>query len=119
MQYKKITDNLLIIICFCAIVSLLRINYEVINLNLYVVRHGKTIVNTLRLMNARNNIGLNRTGKKQALSAEKQMENTKIDLIICSPLKRTRQTCKIINKNNIKVIYDERLLERDARKYRV
>lgn len=87
-----------------------------INLNLYVVRHGKTIVNTLHLINARNNIGLNRMGKKQALSAAKQMENVKVDLIMCSPLKRTRQTCKIINKNKIKVIYDERLLERDARK---
>lgn len=85
-------------------------------MNLYVVRHGKTIVNALDLINARNNIGLNRTGKGQAQMAAKQVENTKIDLIICSPLKRTRQTCKIINKNKIQVIYDDRLLERDARK---
>lgn len=32
-----------------------------------------------------------------------------------SPLRRTKQTCKIINKNNVKVIYDERIIERDSR----
>ena len=85
-------------------------------MNLYVVRHGKTIVNTFELINARNNIGLNRTGKMQAKKTAKQVKDIKFDLIICSPLKRTRQTCKIINENKIKTIYDDRLLERDARK---
>ncbi len=83
-------------------------------MELYVVRHGETIVNVKQRINARNIIGLNKKGKKQAEEAAKEIKNYKIDLIFCSPLRRTRQTCKIINKNKIKVIYDTRLLERDA-----
>ena len=67
------------------------------------------------LINARNIIGINKNGKKEAKNAAEQMEKTTIDLIFCSPLRRTKQTCKIINKNKIKVIYDKRILERDSR----
>ena len=84
-------------------------------MELYVVRHGQTIVNVKGLINARNIIGINKTGKQEAKSAAEQMEKTKIDLKFCSPLRRTKQTCKIINKNKIKVLYDRRILERDSR----
>lgn len=84
-------------------------------MELYVVRHGQTIVNVKELINARNIIGINRVGKQQANIAAEQMEKVKIDLIFCSPLRRTKQTCKIINKNKVKVIYDNRLLERYSR----
>ena len=84
-------------------------------MELYVVRHGQTIVNAKGLINARNMIGINKTGKQEAKKAAEQMEKTKIDLIFCSPLRRTKQTCKIINKNKTKVIYDKRILERNSR----
>jgi len=84
-------------------------------MELYVVRHGQTIVNLKGLINSINIIGLNKNGKKEANIAAKQMENVRIDLIICSPLRRTRQTYMIINKNKIKVIYDKRILERNSR----
>lgn len=84
-------------------------------MELYVVRHGQTIVNIKGLVNARNIIGINKKGREQAEIAAKQLENIPIDLIICSPLRRTKQTCKIINKKKIKVIYDKRILERNAR----
>ena len=83
-------------------------------MEIYVVRHGQTIVNVKKLINARNIIGINSTGKKEAEVAANQIEKEKIDLIICSPLRRTKQTCNIINKNKIKVIYDKRILERDS-----
>ena len=35
-------------------------------------------------------------------------------MIICSPLLRTRHTCDIINSNKIKVIYDDRIEERNC-----
>ena len=35
-------------------------------------------------------------------------------MIICSPLLRTRYTCDIINSNKIKVIYDDRIEERNC-----
>ena len=84
-------------------------------MKLYVVRHGQTIVNVKGLINARNIIGINRRGKQEASIAAQQIEKIRIDLIFCSPLRRTRQTCKIINKNKTKVIYDKRILERNAR----
>lgn len=84
-------------------------------MEIYVVRHGQTIVNAKGLINARNIIGINNTGKKEAQNAAEQMEKIKIDLVFCSPLRRTKQTCKIINKNKTKVFYDKRLLERDSR----
>lgn len=84
-------------------------------MELYVVRHGQTIVNFKGLINARNMIGLNKKGKEEAKIAAKQMRNIKIDLIFCSPLKRTKQTCNIINENKIKVFYDKRILERNSR----
>ena len=84
-------------------------------MELYVVRHGQTIVNVKELINARNIIGINKEGKKQANIAAKQLEKINIDLIFCSPLRRTKQTCKIINKNKVKVIYDKRIIERDSR----
>ena len=41
-------------------------------MELYVVRHGETIVNVKGLINARNIIGLNTKGKEQAdIAAEK------------------------------------------------
>lgn len=83
-------------------------------MKLYVVRHGETIVNVKGLINARNIIGLNRKGKEQANAAAEKIKNENIDLIICSPLRRTKQTCKIMNKNKIKVIYDKRILERNS-----
>ena len=84
-------------------------------MQLYVVRHGQTIVNVKGLINARNIIGINKVGKQEAKNAADEMEKNKIDLIFCSPLRRTKQTCKIINKNKIRVIYDTRILERDSR----
>ena len=41
------------------------------------------------------------------------MKDLDIDLIICSPLLRARHTCNIVNVNNIEVIYDKRIEERD------
>lgn len=84
-------------------------------MEIYVVRHGQTIVNVKNLVNSINRIGLNKTGKREASIAAEQMKDVKIDLIYCSPLRRTRQTCKIINKNKIKVLYDKRIIERNSR----
>ena len=59
---------------------------------------------------------INETGIKQAEEARKKVEKLDIDLIICSPLLRTKHTCNIINANNIPIIYDKRLEERDCGK---
>lgn len=85
-------------------------------MELYVVRHGQTMINVFGMVNGRNRIGLNRVGKKEARKASVEVGKLNIDKIFCSPLKRTKQTCKLINKNNVEVIYDERLFERNSNK---
>lgn len=83
-------------------------------LKLYVMRHAETNVNAKNLVNARNMIGLNKNGREQAKKALEEIGKLEIDLIICSPLRRTVQTCNIVNSRNVKVIYDRRIMERNA-----
>lgn len=83
-------------------------------MKLYVVRHGEVDINVKKQLNGRNNSILTDTGIIQAKNASIEIKNKKIDLIICSPLKRTKQTCELINVSQIPIIYDNRILERDT-----
>lgn len=83
-------------------------------MNIYVMRHGQTNNNDLGLFNGRNDEDINETGVEQAKIARDELKNINIDLIICSPMLRTKHTAEIININNIPIIYDERLIERDT-----
>ena len=81
-------------------------------MKILVTRHGQTDWNVEKRIQGRTNIELNNKGIEQAYQTKENLENEKIDLIICSPLKRAKQTADIINKDrNIPIIYDERLLE--------
>ena len=82
---------------------------------LYVIRHGEVKANLKNQINGRNNHGLTFKGKKQAKDLQQIIKNLKINVVFCSPLKRAKQTCKIATKNKYKIIYDNRLLERDTR----
>lgn len=84
-------------------------------MELYVIRHGEVDLNLKHLINGVNDSSLNETGIKQACSKQDEVKKLNLDYIICSPLLRTRQTCDIINVNNVEVIYDNRLIERDSR----
>ncbi len=83
-------------------------------MKLYVIRHGQTQCNLENKYNCRYDEDINETGIEQAKNASKCIEKLDLDLIICSPLIRTKHTCEIININNIPVVYDERLIERDG-----
>jgi probable phosphoglycerate mutase len=83
-------------------------------MNVYVVRHGETKVNIRQQINGHNDIDLTEEGIRQAEIAAGNLKNAKIDTIFCSPLCRTRHTAQIINKNNVEIIYDVRLMERNA-----
>ena len=82
--------------------------------NLYVVRHGEVKENVLNQINGRNEGKLTEVGKEQVSKTVEQLKNKNIDLIIASPLNRTKQTAEIINTKNITIIYDDRLIERDT-----
>lgn len=81
-------------------------------MKLYVIRHGQTKCNEENKYNCRLDEDINEVGINQAKEASKKVKELNIDLIICSPMIRTKHTCDIINVNNIPVIHDERIMER-------
>lgn len=83
-------------------------------MNLYVIRHGEVEINKKHQINGRNNSTLTEKGIKQAKEASEKIENLNLDLVICSPLKRTKQTCEYLNIKNTPIIYDELIIERDT-----
>lgn len=81
---------------------------------IYITRHGQTNWNVQKKVMGRCDEPLNETGLNQAEETRKNLLDADIDLIICSPLKRARQTAEIINKDrNIPIMFDERIIERD------
>lgn len=83
-------------------------------MNIYVIRHGRTKNNDLGLFNGRTDEDINKVGIEQAKKVRDELKNIDVDLIVCSPMKRTKHTAEIININNIPIIYDDRLIERDT-----
>jgi len=81
-------------------------------MRLVVLRHGQTDYNKNFLYNGQSEEDINEEGIKQAKEAEKTLKECHFDKIYCSPLKRTRHTCEIVNSKNQEVIYDDRLKER-------
>lgn len=84
---------------------------------LYIIRHGKTDWNNLRLMQGRVDIPLNEEGRDDAVKLASSINLSDIDICFCSPLKRTRETAEIIVQNKLKIIYDDLLIERDFGDY--
>lgn len=81
---------------------------------IYITRHGQTDWNVQNKVMGRCDEPLNNVGMKQALETKNNLMDKDIDLIICSPLLRAKQTAEIINKGrNIPIIYDNRIIERD------
>lgn len=81
-------------------------------MKILVTRHGQTDWNVQKRIQGRTDVELNTRGIEQAEKTREILKNEKIDLIICSPLKRAKQTADIINiDRNIPIKYDERLIE--------
>ena len=82
-------------------------------MKIFVIRHGETEWNKLKLCQGQKNIKLNEIGINQAKIVKEKLENEKIDLIISSPLDRSCKTAEIINENSdTPIIYDDRLKEK-------
>lgn len=82
-------------------------------MKLYVARHGQTQANVEHLFNGRNQRDLTDIGIEQAKELSNKIKELDINYIYCSPLKRTIHTAEILNINNLKIIQDDRLIERD------
>lgn len=82
-------------------------------MKIYVVRHGQTNINELGYHGTEND-DLTDLGISEAKELANKLKNINFDLIICSPMIRTKHTCEILNVNKIPVIYDDRIKERNA-----
>ncbi len=85
---------------------------------IYIIRHGKTDLNTKMLMQGRSDHPLNEEGEEQARAAAKRFADMgiKIDKVYTSPLVRAVRTAEIIAPEAEKVV-DERLIEMDYGPY--
>ena len=83
-------------------------------MKLLITRHGQTDWNVEKKVQGKADIELNEKGKEQAEETKKLLAGKDIDLIICSPLIRARQTAEIINKGrNIPIIFEDGISERN------
>lgn len=81
---------------------------------IYIFRHGQTDYNVTRRVMGQLDIPLNETGIAQAVELAEKIANMHIEAIYTSPLLRAKQTAQIVaDKNNIKIITDDRLKERN------
>lgn len=88
---------------------------------IYFVRHGATDWNENRSAQGikdpkcqgRADLDLNEKGILQAKQVAHQLKNIKFDRVICSPLKRAKQTLNIIYTGEVPVEFDDRINERD------
>ena len=82
---------------------------------IYVLRHGEVDTNVKWQINGWNEEELNDTGIKQAIEAGKKLRDIKIDIVICSPLLRTKQTYSYLGLEGIEFYFDDRIKERNSR----
>lgn len=87
---------------------------------IYFVRHGESEANRDKVFaGKRADVELTDTGRSQAKQAGKEIRenNIVIDHVVCSPLKRTRETAKILVQEigfSIEdIVYDDRIAEYD------
>lgn len=86
----------------------------------YVCRHGEAENNITMIISSvvENQHHLTEKGKAQALEAGKWLKDKKIDMIVCSPFVRTKETAEIISKtinfDPNQIIFDSRLKELNA-----
>ena len=81
-------------------------------MKVFIARHGQIPSNLVKRYPATTE-ELTDLGKEQAFKLREKVQGMNLDLIICSPLKRAKQTAEIINDNRYPIIYDDRIKEQD------
>ncbi len=82
-------------------------------MKVYVVRHGQIPNNALK-RHTNPYEDLTELGIKQAKDLRDKIKNINFDVIFVSPYLRARHTAQILNVNQINMIIDDRLKERDC-----
>ena len=87
-------------------------------MKLLLTRHGQTDWNVEGKAQGRTDTELNETGIKQAKIGREKLMNYKIDVVISSPLKRTKKTAELmVEGREIPIFYDEDIVERGYGEY--
>ena len=82
-------------------------------MRLYVVRHGETVKNQFGLIQGQTEADLNEKGIEDAKKLRELISSLDIDLVISSPLRRAKDTAKLITNDKFDIIIDDRLIERN------
>ncbi len=82
-------------------------------MNLYVVRHGKTIWNDQGRVQGITDIPLTDEGREEAKKLQDLVKTLNIDVVISSPLSRAKETAKILVGSSLPINVDDRIKERD------
>ncbi|MFA6463613.1 MAG: class I tRNA ligase family protein [Candidatus Paceibacterota bacterium] len=81
----------------------------------FLMRHGEATQNVEDVLSSDNKVKhpLTAKGKEQAILSAKKLKDEKIDLIIHSPLMRTKETAEEVKKiiGDVEIIEDERIRE--------
>lgn len=79
-------------------------------MEVYIMRHGKTVWNEKGITQGRSNNRLSKAGIEVAKSVADSLKEKEFDVIFSSPLMRTMQTANIINSFHSKKIIKNNLL---------
>lgn len=83
-------------------------------LRILLIRHGETEWNRDRRIMGREEIGLNETGRFQALALKQSLAAFPLDAVYSSPILRARETAMTLcEERDLKPSFDERLVEVD------
>jgi len=83
-------------------------------MEVYVLRHGETTGNALRIMDGRTDVPLTEKGEEQAKKAGEILRGVPFTRLYCSPLSRTRRTMELALGRKAEFIAEPRLIERDC-----
>ena len=82
-------------------------------MKLYVVRHGETTHNQLGLVQGDTESDLSERGIEDAKKLNDLVSTLSIDYVISSPLRRAKDTARLMTDDKYEIIIDERLRERN------
>ncbi len=83
---------------------------------LWLFRHGQTAWSTTGKHTGRTDLPLDGTGKRQAVALGRSLENRRFGLVLCSPLVRAVETCRLAGYGDVALYVDD-LMEWDYGEY--